>query len=169
MAGPQQYIIGDWVVHSHYGTGQIEGIDLRSISGEETSYFRIKTTDSTYWIPVDQAASELLRPLATLEEIEQAIIILQKPPQQMSANHKIRRSCIRQAQLDNTPQAIAQMIRDLRGYRREKGILNETERNAFRTLKQRLIEEWSLVTGKKMKKVETELKKLLDLQHVAAI
>jgi len=168
MAESQTYSKGDWIVHSHYGTGQIKGIDVRGISGEETQYYRIKTTDSTFWIPIDQIDSEILRPLATPEEIEQAIATLQKPPKQMSSNHKVRQSRIRQAQIENTPHAIAQIIRDLRAYRREKGILNETERSAFRTLKQRLVEEWAIVTSTKTKKVATKLDKLLEPQSTSA-
>lgn len=167
MAESHSFSKGDWIVHSHYGTGQIKGIDTRSISGEDTKYFRIKTSDSTFWIPVDQMDSEVLRPLSTPEEIDQAIATLQKPPEQMSSNHKVRQSRIRQARIHNTPQAIAQIIRDLRAYRRKKGVLNETERNAFQVLKQRLVEEWALVTGTKTERVASKLDTLLEPQQAS--
>jgi RNA polymerase-interacting CarD/CdnL/TRCF family regulator len=162
------YAAEDWIVHSQFGIGQIKGVDVKGISGEETSYFRIKTTDSTFWMPVDQMDSEVLRPLSTPEDIQQAITVLKNPPEEMSSNYKIRQIRIRQARIRNTPKAIARLIRDLKALQREKGILNSTERSAFRTLKQRLVEEWSLVTGIKTDKIALKLENLLNRRQPAA-
>lgn len=156
------YLAGDWIVHSHYGIGRIKGVEKKSISGEETRYHRIKTTDSIFWMPVDKMDSELLRPLSTPEEMQQAILALQKPPEEMSSNYKIRQIRIRKAQSRNTPKAIAQVLRDLRAYRRKTGVLNSSERSAFRSLKQQLIEEWTLVTNTKYESVASQLDNLLD-------
>lgn len=153
----------EWIVHARYGIGQIKGVDVKNISGEESRYYRIATTDSTFWIPVDQMNSDVLRPLSTLEEIEQAIVTLQKPPEEMSPNFQIRQNRIQNTQMRNTPRAMAGLIRDLRAYRRDKGVLNSTERSAFRTLKQRLIQEWAIVTGARTENVETKLNNMIDL------
>jgi RNA polymerase-interacting CarD/CdnL/TRCF family regulator len=157
------YSEGEWIVHSRYGIGKIEGIDVKEISGKKTSYFRITTTNSTFWMPVDQMDSDVLRPLSTPEEIEQAIVALQKPPEEMSSNFQIRQNQIQDAQIRNTPRAIALLVRDLRARRRDKGGLNSSERTAFRTLKQRLVEEWAIVMGAKTEKVESKLNNLIDL------
>lgn len=156
------YLTGDWIVHSQYGPGQIKGVDVKDISGEETNYYKIKANNSTFWVPVDQMDSKLLRPLSTPEEIQQAITALQKPPQEMSSNYKMRQIRIQKAQDRNTPKAIARIIRDLRAYRRKMGVLNSTERSAFRALKQQLIEEWALVTDTKNENVAMQLDNLLD-------
>jgi RNA polymerase-interacting CarD/CdnL/TRCF family regulator len=157
------YSEGEWIVHSRYGIGKIEGVDVKEISGEKTDYFRITTTDSIYWMPVNQMDSDVLRPLASPEEIDQAIVVLQKPPEEMSPNFQIRQNRIQKTQMDNTPDGMAELIRDLRAYRREKGVLNSTERSAFRTLKSRLIQEWAIVTGVRTEKVESELNNMIDL------
>ena len=162
MEGIRPYSKGDWIVHSLYGIGQIKGVDTKGISGEETHYYRIKATDSTFWVPVDQMDSEVLRPLSTPEEIQQAIAALQKPAKEMSPNYKTRQSRIRRVQDRNTPRAIARLIRDLRAYQREKGALNKTERSAYRTLRQRLVEEWAIVVGSKAEKIAPELDHLLN-------
>jgi CarD family transcriptional regulator len=167
MEEAHTYATEEWIVHSQFGIGQIKGVDVKGISGEETSYFRIKTTDSTFWVPVDQMNSEVLRPLSTPEEIQQAIAALQNPPEEMSSNYKIRQIRIRKARIRNTPKAIALLIRDLKALQREKGILNSTERSAFRTLKQRLVEEWSLVTGTKTDKIALTLENLLNQRQPA--
>ncbi len=163
MENTHTYSEGEWIVHSRYGIGKIEGVDVKEISGEKTNYFRITTTDSIYWMPVDQMDSDVLRPLASLEEIDQAIIVLQKPPEEMSPNFQIRQNRIQKTQMDNTPDGMAELIRDLRAYRREKGVLNSTERSAFRTLKRRLIQEWAIVAGVKTEKIESKLNTMIDL------
>lgn len=156
------YLKGDWIVHSQYGPGQIKGVDVKGISGAETNYYKIKANNSTFWVPVDQMDSKLLRPLSTPEEIQQAITALQKPPKEMSSNYKMRQIRIQKAQDRNTPKAIARIIRDLRAYRRKMGVLNSTERSAFRSLKQQFIEEWALVTDAKNESVAMQLDNLLD-------
>jgi RNA polymerase-interacting CarD/CdnL/TRCF family regulator len=158
------YKKGEWIVHSRFGIGQIEDIDVKDISGVETDYYRVKTADSTFWIPVEQMDSDILRPLATDEELQQAIDSLTTQPEEMSENYKVRQDSIRQAQLRNTPNAIAGILRDLREYRRKKGILNSTERAAFKTLKQRLAEEWSLVKNLSVEKVQLGIDNLLGLR-----
>ncbi len=162
MEESHAYSEGDWIVHSHYGIGQIQGVEVKGISGEDTRYFRIRTSDSAYWMPIDQMDSEVLRPLSTPEEIQRAIATLQKPPRTMSSNFKLRQSRIQRAQLRNTPSAIARLVRDLRWRQRDKGPLNGTERSAFRIFKQRLVEEWAIVTGKSIEKVASRLDILLD-------
>lgn len=162
------YSEGNWIVHSHYGIGQIKGIDVKDISGEETRYCRIETTGSTFWVPLDQMDSEVLRPLSTPEEIQQAIAVLQKPPEEMSSNYQIRQKRIQQARIRNTPRAIARIIRDLRALRRDKGGLNSTEHNAYLNLKQRLAEEWALVKNAKTEKVVSKIDELLDPHGASA-
>jgi CarD family transcriptional regulator len=162
MEESRTYSKGDWIVHSYYGIGQIKGIDVKGISGEDARYYRIRTTDSAFWMPVDRMDSEILRPLATPEEIENAIDALRKPPKTMSSNFKTRQSRIQRAQNRNTPKAIARLIRDLRGRQRDKGPLNGTELSAFRALKQRLVQEWAIVMGTETEKVASRLDNLLD-------
>lgn len=162
MEEKNTYTQDDWIAHSSYGIGQIKGIDTKNISGTDTRYYRVKTNDSTFWIPVEQMDSEVLRPLSTPEEIQQAIATLQKPAETMSSNYKMRQKRIKRAYIRNTPKALARLLRDLRAYWRSKGILNSTERNAYKTIKQRLIEEWVLVKNTKAEKVESRIERFLD-------
>jgi RNA polymerase-interacting CarD/CdnL/TRCF family regulator len=163
------YAEGEWIVHSHFGVGQIKGVEVKSISGDETRYYRIKTTDSTFWVPLDQMNSEVLRPLSTPEEIQRAVATLQKPPKEMSSNTKLRQSRIQSVRMGNTPGAIARLIRDLRARKRDKGILYSSERSAFRTLSERLVQEWAIVTGTKTEVIASELDSLLETPQPFAV
>lgn len=168
MEASRTYAEGDWIAHAHYGIGQIRGIEVKGISGEETRYYRVQSVDSTFWIPVDQMDSDFLRPLSSPEELQKAIAVLQRPPKEMSSNHNTRRSRIRQVQLQNTPKAMAQLIRDLRARQRAKGALNIKESNAFKVLKKRLVQEWAIVTDARTEKVVTHLEDLLDGHNLKA-
>lgn len=156
---------GDWIVHAYYGVGQIKGVEVKAVSGEETRYCKIKSPDSTFWVPEDQMDNELIRPIADPEEIERAIVTLQKPPEEMSSNYKTRQNRIKSVRLRNTPRAIARLIRDLRARRREKGMLNNSESGALRTLKQRLVHEWAVVIRAETDEVAVQLESLLNSHH----
>jgi RNA polymerase-interacting CarD/CdnL/TRCF family regulator len=161
------YSQGDWIVHAYYGIGRIKGIEAKSISGEESRYYKIKATDSTYWLPVDQMDNEALRPLATSEDIQLAIDVLQEPPKEMSSNQNIRKSRIRRVQLQNKPEDVAGLVRDLRARRKEKGVLNQEERSVFSVLKQQLIEEWAVVYDLSPETAAAKLDALLAQQQFA--
>ena len=89
MEESHAYSEGDWIVHSHYGVGKIKGVEVKCISGEDTPYYRITTTNSTFWVPLEQMNSDVLRPLSTPEEIELAIVLLKEPAEEMSSNSKV--------------------------------------------------------------------------------
>lgn len=164
MEPSRVYSEEDWLVHCSYGIGQIKGIEVKSISGAEVRYFKIQTTESTYWMPVDQVESEKIRPISTPDVIQLVIAILQRPPKEMSADHKVRKSRIHDVQLDNTPEETARLIRDLRARQLDKGKYNMDENTVMRALKQRLVEEWSIVMGKETEGVAEHLDILLAQQ-----
>lgn len=167
MNEPHTFSEEDWIVHINYGLGQILCRETKCISGEEIEYFRIQASDSTFWVPVDQINSDLIRPICSEDEIQRAIAILEKPPEAMSSNLALRQSRIKNVRQENTPQEIARLVRDLQAYQREKKGLNQTESSAFRTLKQRLVEEWALVMDARDEEITTRLSTLLDRYRVA--
>lgn len=165
MGTIQNFAPGTWIVHAFYGIGRIKGLECKQISGDEAEYYKITTADSTFWIPVDQMDSDILRPLSSPEDIQQAITILQRPPQEMSSNYKVRQSRIKETQKENSPKAIARLVRDLRALQKKKGVLNHNESTAFRQLKEQFAREWALVTGSQADKVANRLNKILNLQY----
>ena len=86
----------------------------------------------------------------------------------MSPNYKMRQIRIRRVQEQNTPRAVARLVRDLKALQRAKGPLNQAERSAFRNLRQRLVEEWVVVTGEKAKQVDAKIDDLLNTYHASA-
>jgi RNA polymerase-interacting CarD/CdnL/TRCF family regulator len=156
------YEIGDWIAHSYYGIGQIECVESKRISGEDAVYYRIKAKDSIFWVPIEQSDDETVRPLSSLEEIQQALEALAEPPNLMPSSHQLRKSRLLKAQRSNSPKSIAGAIRDLRSYKKQKkSMLNLTERKTLKTLKRRLAVEWALVAGIRPEKALSKLDNLL--------
>jgi RNA polymerase-interacting CarD/CdnL/TRCF family regulator len=168
MEPAHQYSVEDWLVHSAFGIGQIIGVEEKSISGAKVQYFKIKTADSTYWMPVDRMDSEDLRPVSGTADIEGVIAILLGPPEAMAQKHLVRKNDIQRLTLLNTPADTARLIRDLRAHQRARGTLNLEELYAFRALKQRLVEEWVVVTGEQAEQVDARIDDLLNGDHPSA-
>jgi CarD family transcriptional regulator, regulator of rRNA transcription len=162
MSGTKLYDVGDWLVHTSYGIGQIKAVEVKDISGEKVSYFRIETVDSTFWVPVNRTDGDELRPLSSPEEVSEAAAILLRPPRTMSSDHKVRNNNIRSVTAENNFDDIARMVRDLQGRQRNRGESNYQERNAMRALKQQLVEEWALVTGEDEDTVARRIDALLN-------
>jgi len=153
---------GDWIVHRQYSLGQIKRIEIKDIGGEATEYYRVESEDSIFWIPVDQMDSDFIRPIATPQEFQKVLEELKKPSEKMASNYKKRNSRIKKVRLNNKPRSIARLIRDLRAKRRKKKGLNQTERNALKSLTDRLIKEWALVQNIRPEKAQERLEKLLS-------
>jgi RNA polymerase-interacting CarD/CdnL/TRCF family regulator len=110
--------------------------------------------------------SEKMRPLSTLEEFRLVTAVLQRPPKEMSPDHQVRKTHIQRVQLQNMPEEMARLIRDLRARQRAKGKYNLDENNVVRTLKQRLADEWSVITGETIENATSSLDALLDHQQL---
>ena len=162
MSSSNAYSVQDWLVHTVLGVGQIKAIEAKQISGSKVQYYRVEAAKSTFWLPIDRINNEELRPLSTPAEIQLVIAILRRSPKAMSSDHKIRKSKIRRVQQENIPVDIARLIRDLQARQRERGELTLDEGNAMRSLTERLVEEWSTVTGEETDMVTSRIKELLS-------
>ncbi|HZD56903.1 MAG TPA: CarD family transcriptional regulator [Anaerolineales bacterium] len=136
------YSKGDWIVHQYHGVGQIKGIVKKKLNGKETRYYRVKTHDSTFFVPVKKADNQRIRPLTSRAKFKKALKILERPPEAMSSDHNTRRSRIRQAKSEGTVEYFLEIIRDLTARERDSK-LNTTETRALRRFKNRVLYEWA--------------------------
>lgn len=157
---------GEWLVHKNYGTGQIRGIESKQISGEPAKYYKFQTEDSIIWLPLSDLDDDLIRPLSTEDEIQEAIQVLKKPPKEMASNFNKRKSRINRVQSSNRPVRIARLVRDLRERRRQEGGLRAAERRALRSLTKKLVQEWSVCMGIKVDSARKKLDQLLQKEQV---
>ena len=63
MAKSPTFSKGEWIVHHYYGVGQVKGIEKKVLDGSKVAYYRVKTRNSQYWVPVESEDNSRLRPL----------------------------------------------------------------------------------------------------------
>ena len=158
---PGIYNKGDWIVHAHYGVGQVKGIEKKVLDGEKKLFFRVKTFDSVYWLSVVKTDVEYIRPITSEYQIKQALTMIRKPPEQLPKDHNVRSKAITEVLKDPSLYAKACMIRDLNGKQQESR-LNFTEEDAFLKMKKQLLNEWSVVKDMDREILEEKLDLALE-------
>ena len=158
---------GDWIVHRHYGIGQVKAIEAKAIGEQETTYYKIDAHNhSTIWAPVT-SEEELLRPVATQEEFAEVLQVLQRPSRKMNARFQTRVARIRKVSREGNPVMLARTVRDLWARRSRRGQLSNTEESAWRRLTDRLVAEWTVSMGLDETQVNQEMYSLLE-EHALA-
>lgn len=158
--GSPHYDIGQWVVHSQYGVGQIQQIQEMPLHGDmqtQEKCFQVQTKDGVFWFAVEQKDNPRLRPLTTQEKLKRSLKVLQEPPEDIEAHHNVFKGRISQAQKDGALETSIELVRDLSARNTLKK-LNILEERALTLHTERLIREWSLC----MKLDENETRRRLD-------
>ncbi len=152
-----KFTTGDWLLHSHFGAGQVLGIETKHVSGGEKSYYKIETSNSTLWLPIDGLDESKIRPISTLEEFREAIDALRKDPEEMDPNAPERKKRIEEVKSGHSPKETAELVRDI--WERQWGDkgLYDWEREAWRFLSSRLVQEWTLCEGISAKDARQQL------------
>jgi CarD family transcriptional regulator len=166
MASKEQQIFaeGDWIKHPYHGVGQITGLEQKTLGGEEKTFYRVDTDDSTYWIPIEDADESAARLVVSEESLKKSLEILSEEPEIMADHYRARRGRIREVRESGRLTRVAKLVRDLAG-RRHRESLNSTERRAYREFRQSLIAEWARVEGISKEKAESRLRKFLGISR----
>jgi RNA polymerase-interacting CarD/CdnL/TRCF family regulator len=164
MVDSSVFAKGDWVVHVYYGVGQVIALENKCLGGKDISYYRIEGEDGTFWLPVDNADNERVRPIVSHKELQSAIQVLEEPPQELGSNHKQRQNRMKDAISKCEIIPTACLVRDLLFAQAERK-LNITEEETLEKLEKNLIKEWSVVLNIKPEKVQMQLRDLL-VKHV---
>jgi RNA polymerase-interacting CarD/CdnL/TRCF family regulator len=167
MGSEQVYSRGDWIVHRYYGVGQIKGIDVKKLEGQEVACFKVRTKDSTYWLPVDKIPNSRIRPVISSIEFKRLISILQGKPCKMDSDYKKRGKRIKEVEENGSLKAFAELIRDLSALQAERG-LNTTDERALERLSKRFISEWSVCMKVDFDDAHQKLYRLLEESNISA-
>jgi RNA polymerase-interacting CarD/CdnL/TRCF family regulator len=109
---------------------------------------------------MEKANVDYVRPVATLEQISQALALMEKKPESLSKDYYLRRKEIISAIQNVSLEMKACMIRDLNGRKQDKG-LNITEGDVFLQLKKNFLVEWAIVSGEEKNLLESKLSEAL--------
>jgi RNA polymerase-interacting CarD/CdnL/TRCF family regulator len=156
----QTYSTGDWIVHAYYGVGQVKGKDDKSLGGEKQSFFKVKTFNGVYWLPVKKADVDHIRPLASKMQISRALSLIRKAPQDLPSDYKLRGREILEAIRNVSLYAKARMIRDLNG-KKFTSKLNISDQDALDKMKMQFLNEWAVVKEEDRGELEKKLKQAL--------
>ena len=152
----------DWIVHRHYGIGQITAVETKAIGETETTYYKVEAHNgSTIWVPVTSEA-ELLRPAASEDEFAEVVQVLKRPCRKMNTHFQARVARIRKVNRESNPVKLARTVRDLWGRRSRRGQLSNTEETLWRRLTNRLIAEWTVSMGLDEGQANQKMQALLE-------
>ena len=154
---------GDWIVHAFYGIGQIVGIETKVIGKKKNKYYKAKTSNSTFFIPIDNPINDRIRPLSSLYKLNKARKILKEKPEEFPENHNERRKLISEYTSNRSLDISAQIIRDL-FYRKHNQGLNDFEQKALETTENLFVTEWAIIKDISEDQVREELDKIIEEQ-----
>ena len=141
-----EYAIKDWVVHQHYGVGQIQKVEIKPIHGKRVICFRVKIQDGVFWFPTNLEENPRVRPVASRRTINKAMKVLQQVNANLDPDRKIWKIQIDQVKSRSDLIEMCQLIRSLTTLKSLRK-LNQTEEEALDQLKERVLMEWSASLG----------------------
>jgi RNA polymerase-interacting CarD/CdnL/TRCF family regulator len=153
--------IGDKVIHSTYGLGEITRIEDKYIDSALVSCYVFQTSGLQLWIPVDKIQQHDLRQPISIEEFTCLYAILSGTPEKLPEDHPQRidalLSLLRNGDLPST----CQVVRDLTHYKRTHR-LNQQERSILASAEKVLLTEWSSSQGLTINQAYRAMLQLLD-------
>jgi len=155
------YAEGDWIVHAHYGVGQVRETEKKELDGERQTFQRVKTFEGEYWLAVAGANVEYIRPIASEYQINRALTMVRQIPESLPENHTERSKVITEAIRDSSLYTKACMIRDLNG-REQAARLNFAEEDALEKMKKQFLDEWSVIKNADREVLEKKLDQALN-------
>lgn len=158
------YEQGDWIVHAHYGVGQVKEMEEKELDGAKREFYRVKTFNGVYWLSVSRTDVEYIRPVTSEYKINRALTMIRKTPEKLPESHTERTKVISEAIKDSSLYTKACMIRDLTGKEQESK-LNFSEEDALLKMKKQFLDEWSVIKNADREVLEEKLDKALNASN----
>ena len=131
---------GDWVVHAHNGIGQVMDCCVKDIGKGDVVFLEIKTSDLTYWMPINDVSMNHVRHVSTPANFKDALSILRSAPEAINDDFRTRHTYINDEIAKGTLTSRARLIRDMHGRHSRKG--NDVNENSTLTrLKLQFVDE----------------------------
>jgi RNA polymerase-interacting CarD/CdnL/TRCF family regulator len=141
-----EFSVGEWIVHSQYGVGQIRKTEVMPFHGEQTECFRVKVKDGAFWFPTDTGDNPRIRRVASQEIIPKLIRNLRRKTSRLKKDKKDWNQQIKTVSLDGDLLTMSQLVRDLSAQQTQKR-LNDSQIRALTRFSERLVNEWAAITA----------------------
>ncbi len=138
--------IGDNVIHSNFGFGEIVKIEKKTINGQLEKCYVVQISDMTIWVPVEDSGPTTLRAPTSAEEFIKTLPILTSPQENLVEDRVLRKKQLSDQLNDGRLSSICRVIRDLTSYQRQTK-LNDQERSILERAVKSLLTEWTFSLG----------------------
>jgi RNA polymerase-interacting CarD/CdnL/TRCF family regulator len=132
---------GEYIVHHRYGVGHVEGVEKKMINGKKRTFYRVKTNEMTYWLPVSKDHTGDIRKVSAPSTFRSVLSLIRKKPEKIAEHHRSRKKEIKNQSLDLALNTKARIMRDLYGLQVQRE-LNFQDQNTLEKLKKQFIAEW---------------------------
>ncbi len=153
--------IGDKVIHSTYGLGEIVVIEEKIIHDRPTNCYVFRTHDLTIWIPIEEPHQNSLRLPTLPDEFKRLFPILTSPGEPLPEDRTQRKDQLLANMKSGQLRAICQVVRDLTNFKRSKK-LNDQEKFILERATNSLLTEWIYALGVSRSQAEHAMMKLLN-------
>lgn len=153
--------IGDKVIHSAYGMGEIKNIKKMSIHEQVTNCYEVRTSDLTVWVPIEDDLQLSLRAPASPKEFKSLIAILSSPGEELPGDRILRKNLLLTELKDGKLASICRVLRDLNYYTRTTKT-NDQEKYILERAMKSLLTEWTYSLNVPMDQAEQAVEKLLQ-------
>ncbi len=137
-----RFDIGDKVIHSIHGLGEIVQIEEKIIHDLPMLCYKFQTGSLTIWIPVDDPQQHSLRLPAKAKEFVGLSEILTRPSNTLLEDRVLRKEQLMTLLRDGQLKSIFQVVRDLTGFKHSKK-LNDQEKFILERATNSLLVEWA--------------------------
>jgi RNA polymerase-interacting CarD/CdnL/TRCF family regulator len=136
-----RYSDGDWIVHSRYGVGRIEGTEVKHLAGAEEKYLKVKIPNGVYWMSVNKLDVSYVRPISSKSTIHRYLSVIRKKPRKLANDYRARNKYISEMLSTGSLLDQVRLMRDLNGRQKDK-TLTELENETLERMKRLFIDEW---------------------------
>jgi len=138
--------IGDKVIHSTYGMGEIVHIEEKLIHDYPTNCYVVRTNELTIWIPINDLHQNSLRTPTLPDEFKRLFTILTSPGEELPEDRVLRKDQLLANMKNGQLASICQVVRDLTHLKRVKK-LNDMEKSILERAMSSLLTEWIYSLG----------------------
>lgn len=153
--------IGDKVIHSTYGIGEIIRIEKKVINDRPTNCYVLRTNELTIWIPINDLHQNSLRTPTLPDEFLRLFAILTSPGEALPEDRVLRKDQLIANMKNGQLASICQVVRDLTHLKRIKK-LNDQEKSILERAKNSLLTEWTYSLGVSEYQAQLTMAKMLD-------
>jgi RNA polymerase-interacting CarD/CdnL/TRCF family regulator len=157
--------VGDQVVHSIYGVGEIIQVDEKKIAGNTAQYYVVQIGTLTLWVPVNSNGDSTLRYPTPASEFSEIFTILSGPAQPLAQDRLARKTQLADQIKDGKLASVCKAIRDLTNHRKTQK-MNEYDTATLERIKTFLLNEWCISLSVPLTQARQDLHHLLGEEEM---